>query len=196
MDETYVGGKQVPTVRAKWQKPGLHGPIPGRFLGSLTRRRPSSAWSSATTRCGMDGKTKPDRHQATARSLLTWCPKRCNRGVVQPHGRPDQGRGHASTPMIPACTTGWTKAAGSTTRCAIAGVRTWRNYHIHTQQIEGFWSLVKRGISRHPPRRVPEVATGLRERVRLAIQPPRQRQGDVLGATAPVRFSGAVGPAL
>jgi transposase-like protein len=44
---------------------------------------------------------------------------------------------------------------------------------IHTNTIEGFWSLVKRGI-RRLPRRIREAPTGLPERVRLPLQLPRE----------------------
>ena len=44
--------------------------------------------------------------------------------------------------------------------------------NVHTQTIDGFWSLLKGGIRGGLPQRFTEAPAGLPERVRLAVQPP------------------------
>jgi transposase len=52
--------------------------------------------------------------------------------------------------------------------------------NVHTNTIEGFWSLLKRGISGvYHSVSAKHLHTGLRERVRVSLQPPRRSWGDV-----------------
>ena len=57
--------------------------------------------------------------------------------------------------------------------------RVYVDGHVHTQTIEGFFSLFKNGVRGvyHSVSR--EVVSGLPQRVCVALQPPRQRSGDV-----------------
>ena len=57
---------------------------------------------------------------------------------------------------------------------------------MHTNTIEGFWSLVKRGIAGTHHAVSAKWLPGLPERVRTALQPPRRRLGDVPDATSAV----------
>ncbi|MHB1526923.1 MAG: transposase [Candidatus Dormibacteria bacterium] len=56
---------------------------------------------------------------------------------------------------------------------------------VHTQTIEGLWSLVKRGIGGTRHAVSAKQSSGLPERVRLALQPPFGRSGSVRVDTSP-----------
>lgn len=56
---------------------------------------------------------------------------------------------------------------------------------VHTNTIEGFWSLVKRGYQRHLPQRVREVPTDVLGRIRIPLQPPNGRSAYVPDVPSP-----------
>jgi hypothetical protein len=94
----------------------------------------------------LDSKTKPviTRHGKVVARVV---PKTEMKSNIVANMDTHVQDGQSSTPTTPGCMTGWRRKTGRTTRFAIARVRMSRDEHIHIQQIEGFWSLLKRGIS-------------------------------------------------
>jgi transposase len=145
MDETYVGGKPRASDRAKWDKP------------SRTRQSQAVSWAhdKKTPIFGIVERNEEEYPAGGGKPVVT------RRGHVVAHVVPkdelkvnivrtmdahveegtviytDDSRVYDWVPKA-----GWTHHKIQHSRGAYV-----RNGTIHTQQIEGFWSLVKRGIS-------------------------------------------------
>ncbi len=132
MDETYVGGKPRESDRAK---------CAGRTRSTASVRRPrSSAPVKSKPRCSAWS-------SAAAVSRATRRPQRVRRRnlmAASPQARRSAASIglHRHARVYPA-----SPEMGSTTRQINHSESVYVSGDIHTQTIEGFWSLVKRGIS-------------------------------------------------
>lgn len=143
MDETYVGGKPRATDRAKWDKP------------SRTKQSQAVEWAhdKKTPIFGMverndkvwvDGKTKPViiKHGKVVAHVV---PKKMQSQVISLMD--DQIKSGARIYTDDSRLYDWMDKSGWEHHKVRHSKGSYvRDYHIHTQQIEGFWSLVKRGI--------------------------------------------------
>jgi transposase-like protein len=148
MDETYVGGKPRATDRAKWAKP--------EKVGDRTVQSQAVSWAhdKKTPIFGMverndkvwvDGKTKPTiiKHGKIVAHVV---PKKMQSTVVRLMD--DQIKDGATIYTDDSRIYDWMDKSGWEHHKVRHSRGSYvANYHIHTQQIEGFWSLVKRGIS-------------------------------------------------
>jgi transposase len=148
MDETYIGGKPRATDRAKWAKP--------EKVGDRTVQSQAVSWAhdKKTPIFGMverndkvwrDGKTKPEiiKHGKIVAHVV---PKKMQSHVIR--FMDDQIKDGATIYTDDSRIYDWMDKSGWEHHKVRHSRGSYvANYHIHTQQIEGFWSLVKRGIS-------------------------------------------------
>ena len=133
---------------------------------ATTRRARFSAWSSAAT--GSSSAKSPTRRRCrSCRTSRSGC---C--------------RSRSSTPMSGSRTSGWRVRATSTGASNMPKRSTW--WAMHTNTIEGFWSLVNRGITEtHHAVSAKWLQVYLNEYA-WALRPPRRRAGDVPDATSAI----------
>jgi transposase len=144
MDETYVGGKPRASDRAKWDKPGR----------TVQSQAVSWAWDKKTPVFGIvernthilrDGKTKPETTSHGKVVAYVFPKKGIQANIVQTidnHVKDDAVVYTDDSRIYDRLLKdGFTHHKIAHSRGAYV------NGHIHTQQIEGFWSLLKRGIS-------------------------------------------------
>ena len=145
MDETFVGGKPRQTDRARWERTGA-------TKSERTRAaREVSDQEDARLRHGAAEPHGVDRRHATSDGGESWQGGSLRRAQHSgPHRGParrSQGlpRTRWSTPTRARPTAGCARPVGTTTRSTTPSMSTW-TASLHTQTIDGFWSLVKRGI--------------------------------------------------
>jgi transposase len=148
MDETYVGGKPRASDRAKWAKPEtvLEPSIASQAGKWATdKKTPVFGMVERNDKVWVDGKTKPViiRHGKVIAHVAPRAMKAHIVGAMDDHIKggsviyTDDSRLYDWMDK-----SGWEHHKVRHSRGSYVA-----NYHIHTQQIEGFWSLVKRGIS-------------------------------------------------
>jgi hypothetical protein len=162
-DETWIGGKPRAGDRARAHRIAPH----SRGRRIMLSQRPKTAVFGAVERGGRVRATViPDSSASVLGAKV--------REFVLPEARliTDEWRAYE--------TVGKEYAQHDTIH---HGEKIYVSGDVHTNAIEGFFGNLKNGI-RGNYRRIREVASGLPERVRLALQPPPEvrRSADVLGA--------------
>ncbi len=144
MDETYVGGKPRATDRAKWQKPGLT--VQSQAVSwAHDKKTPIFGMVQRNDKVWEDGKTK-----ATVTNygnvVAYVVPKKMQSDVIRLMD--DQVKDGTTIYTDDSRLYDWMDKSGWEHHKVRHSRGSYvANYQIHTQQIEGFWSLVKRGIS-------------------------------------------------
>jgi transposase len=144
MDETYVGGKPRATDKAKWSKPGLS--VQSQAASwAHDKKTPVFGMVERNNRIFRDGKAKPDVLQH-GRVVAYVVPKKGMQAhIVQ-----------AMDDHLKDDTVIYTDDSRVYDRLIKDGFEhhkiahsrgSYVRDHVHTQQIEGFWSLLKRGIN-------------------------------------------------
>jgi transposase-like protein len=143
MDETYVGGKPRASDRAKWPKEGTRQSAAVKW--SADKKTPIFGMVERNDKVWVDGKAKAEiiKHGKVVAHVV---PKKMQSEIISlmDNQIKDGARIYTDDSRLYDWMdkSGWQHDKVRHSRGSYV-----RDYHIHTQQIEGFWSLVKRGIS-------------------------------------------------
>jgi len=192
MDETLRGWQASGDRPGQVAEARSLGPVPGRVVGA--RQEDADLRHGRAQRQGVGG-WQDQAHHHQARQVVAYVvPKKMQSTVVRLMD--DQIKDGATIYTDDSRIYDWMGKSGwEHHKCAIAGFVRRQLPHPHPADRR----LLVAGQAWHlgySPRRFPQVVAGVRERVRLAVQPPRRRPRDVLGATAPLRLPDPVSRAF